>query len=211
MMIFTTLTSSILSTSNQLRSIEAICNGNVNQDMLKDAMTTEQLAELAYDLICQAKLNLAIMNETVEEIEQCQNQNRASDKLVIELQNKLIASNNSQQEKLTDQIKKFSDVVTSVSSVPSQITKSVEKTILSTVKNTEKEKNVIVFGLKESPEKDLYGLVGDLLLTINVKPKFEAERIGRGNERPIELVLENKRRVFDVLSAAKKLKSIEKY
>ena len=122
-----------------------------------------------------------------------------------------MASNNSQQEKLTDQMKKFSDVVTSVSSVPSQITKSVEKTILSTVKNTEKEKNVIVFGLKESPEEDLYGLVGDLLLAINVKPKFEAERIGRGNERPIKIVLENKSRVFDVLSAAKKLKGIEEY
>ena len=70
---------------------------------------------------------------------------------------------------------------------------------------------MIVFGLKESPEEDLYGLVGDLLLAINVKPKFEAERIGRGNERPIKIVLENKSRVFDVLSAAKNLKGMEEY
>ena len=205
-MVFSTLLNRIISTRDKLQSIENSCNGNIDQNILKDVLNSEQLAELACDLISSAKLNLKAMHAAVEEIERCQTDSRASDKQVIDLQNKLLTSNSNQQEKLTNQIKTFSDVVTSV---PTQITKSVKQAVMSTAKKVGTERNVIIFGVEESPGEDLNEIVNELFLAINFKLKFEAARIGNGSKRPVKVVLEDANKAFDVLRAAKNLNDTE--
>ena len=207
-MVFSTLLNRIISTRDKLTSIENSCNGSIDQDILKDALNTEQLAELACDLIYGAKLNLKAMHEAVEEIERCQTDSKESDKHVIDLQNKLLTSNSNQQEKFAEQIKTFSDVVTSV---PTQITKTVKQAVMSTVKKVGTERNVIIFGVEESPEEDLAEIVEELFLAINFKLKFEAARIGIGSKRPVKVMLENANVVSDVLRAAKNLNGTEEY
>ena len=71
------------------------------------------------------------------------------------------------------------------------------------------------FGLSRSLSlqkgEDLTELVDDLLLSINVKPKFEAVRIGYGKKRPVKVTMQNTDAVFEVIKAAKGLKNNEEY
>ena len=178
-----------MSTQSKLQSINAVCNGKVDKEVLKSEFDTDKLAQLLCELMGDAQTNVEAMQEAVHEIEVCQNENRANNKQVIELQKKLINSSSNQEEKFAEQIKTFSDVVSaSVGSVPAKITKTFKQVVQSTVVNRDKEKNIIVFGMEEIDGEDLEHLVSDLLLSINLKPKFTAVRIGAGQNRPIKVV-----------------------
>ena len=142
---------------------------------------------------------------------------------VIQVQDKLLQSQNEQLERLTIAVEEtVQETVQKEIEEYSAVVKKDAGTIKDSLKNVVKDaideedrsKNLIVFGLAEENLEDLNGKVGNLFAEFEEKPSFEATRIGRIEEekvRPVKVTLRNSSTVFRFLGEAKKLKTSAAY
>ena len=81
-----------------------------------------------------------------------------------------------------------SSICTSTTYLPTLTTQVMRKVVQDAAETDQKEKNVVVFGLTETPEEDVRHRVDEVLDAVGEKPQFVAERIGRVREgvtRPV--------------------------
>ena len=89
---------------------------------------------------------------------------------------------------------------------------SVVKTI---VAEEDRSRNLLIFGLPEEKEEKLESQVSEVLETIGIKPKVEAQRIGKkktvDSTRPVKVITSNSLIVDQILRNARNLRQSEKF
>ena len=89
---------------------------------------------------------------------------------------------------------------------------SVVKTI---VAEEDRGRNLLIFGLPEEKEEKLESQVSEVLETIGIKPKVEAQRIGKkktvDSTRPVKVITSNSLIVDQILRNARNLRQSEKF
>ena len=143
----------------------------------------------------------------------------AAKEKVIKVQEELIDCKSSQIEKfqsnvqttLQSEFKSYSQAVkrNSGDSLTVRKIQNVVKHAVEIVTGGEdRQKNVIIFGLEEKDKECLSKKVNSVMLAIDMKPKFSAERFGRDSPcRPVRVNFSDSSVRYDVLRAAKNLKT----
>ena len=171
------------------------------------------------------KLNHALESSKTRELEA---QNR-----VISLQEELLKCKNIQLESIQNtvqdavktsmqsEIKSYSDVLSKpTSSAPVSTLKSVKQAVQQVVREEDRSRSFVVFGLKEEKDEDTSRVVDAVLEFIGEKPRQDSVRIGilpsnsgsqQSRPRPIKVSVSSAAHVFQVLKAAKRLKDSELY
>ena len=151
---------------------------------------------------------------------------------VVNLQRELLAEKEKQLSELRTtvvqsvgetvkaEIKSYSDIVQKscqVSSTPLSPA-SLKSTVRNVFEEEDRSKSVMIFGLPEEKNERLQEKVGDVLLALELTPKFEAYRIGSSHSsenklksRPVKLCLGSAAAAKEVLSHAKLLKGSDMY
>ena len=97
----------------------------------------------------------------------------------------------------------------------SAITEESVKRVVQEVKDDEKRsRSVMLFGVKEKDNESVEKSVGDILSSLNEKPRVEAIRLGvkrEGVTRPIRVIVRSTSIAHQILSKARKLKDNRLY
>ena len=123
------------------------------------------------------------------------------------------------QVSVEKEMKQYSQVLTQNSTgngVSHDVLKSVVKTAL---KEEDRSKNLVVFGLVEEEKEQLEDIVGELLSNLGEKPRMSVNRIGAKSSesrsktvcRPVKVTLTNSNVAHQILLKAKNLKYLPKY
>ena len=112
-------------------------------------------------------------------------------------------------------IQSYSQIVSQTIAQPRNLSKEKLKTaVQEAVREDDRAKNVVVFGLSEEKSEDLDRKIVELFSEIEEKPSFEAARIGMvstDKKRPVKVSLRNCETVNRLLAKAKKLKVTAAY
>ena len=116
------------------------------------------------------------------------------------------------------EIRSYSDAVISADtkSTSKPVMKSIKRAVEEVVQAEDRNKNVIVFGMKEDAKEITGEKVDELLEHLGTKPRHESVRIGvkkdaAENPRPIKVSLASSAHVFQLLRAARSLRHSESY
>ena len=123
------------------------------------------------------------------------------------------------QNSVEKEIKQYSQVLTTKSSGTVVSHGALKSVVKSALKEEDRSKNLVVFGLVEQEKEQLENVVGELLTDLGEKPRVSATRIGvKSNEnwsksvcRPVKLTLPNSSAAHQILLKAKIPKDIPKY
>ena len=196
-------------------------------DSLKEkAGSKADMAAWMIKLVAQLKDNLSMMKTAIDEVESARNDARSNQKAVIELQQKLLNTDKSSEQqvqvlgnlmedKLQSTMKKYSDVLRE--NVPNNaiVLKSIKTAVRQVMKTSDRSKNLVVFGLKESENENLLEKIRDVFEEIDLKPKITAvQRFGKAENdrtRPIRVKFETIESVHDVLKSSKDLRLTNDY
>ena len=111
----------------------------------------------------------------------------------------------------------YSSVVQSLPPPSPVISPEALTTVVKTiVAEEDRSRNFLIFGLPEEKEEEqLEAQVSEVLETIGMKPKVEAQRIGRrktaGSTRPVKVIATNSLVVDQILSNARNLRNSVKF
>ena len=89
---------------------------------------------------------------------------------------------------------------------------SGRKVVQDAAEADERARNVVVFGLTETPEEDIKKNISEILDAVGEKPQFEAERIGRileGVTRPVLVKLRSAAAATGIRRNAGRLKKTD--
>ena len=149
---------------------------------------------------------------------------------IVKLQDKLLENKDEQIKTLESvvektvhstverEIKSYSEAVSKSSTDQGQGPVVTPEHLKLAVKNAMKEedrsRNVIVFGLREDEGEQVEKKVSELFADLGEKPRIQASRIGRKStggtvNRPVKVVLSNSTAAHQILLKAKLLKQIE--
>ena len=152
-----------------------------------------------------------------------------SQKSVIDLQEKLLESSGtnlisvqnavstSVSETVKAELKTYSSVVqgSQGSSAPTISTETIRNVVKTAVREEDRGKNVMVFGLIEERNEDLAARVGEVFECLGTKPTMELSRVGKSDNssgpRPIKVCLSSAVNKALVLRQARKLRDCEKF
>ncbi len=153
-----------------------------------------------------------------------------SQKSVINLQEQLLDSKSVQLQSLQQTVKTSvedtvkAEFITLTYSAAAQknispgpaITPEIMKTVIKTaVREEDRSRNIMIFGLPEQKEETLNDSVAEVFEQLGVKPKMEACRVGRIAEgkvtRPIKVTLSSSSTVNQILFNARTLRNVQKY
>ena len=114
------------------------------------------------------------------------------------------------------EFKSYSSVVQSLPAPSPVISPEALTTVVKTVVAEEdRSRNFLIFGLPEEKEEKLESQVSEVLETIGIKPKVEAQRIGKkktaGSTRPVKVIASNSLVVDQILRNARNLRHSEKF
>ena len=195
-------------------------NEELTVKFLKEKLDKERLANLVLESMKRTQNCMALLRKASSEVESNQKEAKAAGNEVIKLQGELLECKTEQinqfqslvDTKLKDTIKtemrSYSEVVKK--NVGESLTiRNIKTAVKDIVKSssTEREKNLIVFGVPEESGENLTDKVSNIFETIQVKPRFVAERFGKATEkRPIRVTVDKLETTFEVLKSAKNLK-----
>ena len=108
---------------------------------------------------------------------------------------------------LKNELKSYSEAVkkTTVESITLKKIKTAVKGIVE-----DRSKNLMIFGLEEAADEDIHSTVKEVFMSIEEKPFFKAERIGKQSSvisRPVKVVLDSSNTLTDLLRKSKELKT----
>ena len=123
------------------------------------------------------------------------------------------------QTSVEKEMKQYSQVLTTKSSGSGVSHGALKSVVKSALKEEDRSRNLVVFGLVEEEKELLENVVGELLSDLGEKPRVSASRIGvKSNEsltksvcRPVKLTLSNSSVAHQILLKAKTLKDTPKY
>lgn len=147
---------------------------------------------------------------------------------VIELQQNLLEKRSADLEAVTSAVttsvkesvktecRGYAEAVKKTSYNPVFSPETLTKVVKEVVKEEDRSRNVIVFGLDEDKDENLSEKIGGLLGTIGQKPRTEVCRIGKSSAerifpRPVKVTLSSSNSVKQVLQSAKELKTCPRY
>ena len=146
---------------------------------------------------------------------------------IIRLQDKLLENKDDQikilessvektvQNTVEREIKSYSEAVSkSGSEGPIVTPEKLKLAVKSAIKEEDRSRNVIVFGLREEASEQVENQVSELFSELGEKPRIQASRIGKESTdstsiRPVKVVLPNSTAAHQVLQKAKFLKRIK--
>ena len=146
---------------------------------------------------------------------------------IIRLQDKLLENKDDQikilessvektvQNTVEREIKSYSEAVSkSGSEGPIVTPEKLKLAVKSAIKEEDRSRNVIVFGLREEASEQVENQVSELFSELGEKPRIQANRIGKESTdstsiRPVKVVLPNSTAAHQVLQKAKFLKRIK--
>ena len=151
-----------------------------------------------------------------------------SQKTVIELQDKLIQKNDENfqsvqkvvettvKDTVQSEILTYSAVVEKSTNQNQVInSETLKEVVQSTVREEDRSRSVMVFGLPEQTGEDLVSSVSNVFEHLGVKPKMEVCRIGKTvkdkTTRPVKVTLTSRSTANQILSCARTLRKVEKY
>ena len=92
------------------------------------------------------------------------------------------------------EIKSYSQAVVSSSPKASLTPETLKKTVKDVVEESDRSRNIMVFGLVEEKEEDIFSKVRDVFEELGEKPRLEACRVGAeatGKVRAVKVTLGN--------------------
>ena len=146
---------------------------------------------------------------------------------IVKLQDKLLENKDEQIKTLESavektvhntverEIKSYSEVVSKSSTEGPVVTpEHLKLAVKNAMKEEDRSRNVIVFGLREEEGEQVDKKVSELFADLGEKPRIQASRIGRKTagstvNRPVKVVLSNSTAAHQILLKAKLLKQIE--
>ena len=90
--------------------------------------------------------------------------------------------------------------------------KTLRTVVKSVVREEDRTRNVIMFGLEEKKNEDVGALVHEVMEEIGLKPTLEVSRIGKiGSNRPVKVKFSTPTTALQILGQAKRLKDSAKF
>jgi hypothetical protein len=182
------------------------------------------LSNLMYNMYYQLNSVVGETLNAMKDVEELKSFLIRSQESVIKLQRELLEAKANQlesvqttvksavQDTVQAEIKLYSQAVLKASPNTTITEESLKKVVQKAVSEEDRSRNVLIFGLKETDEEKLSDKVDELFEQIEVKPNFEAVRIGRKSAdktRPVKILLSNSNTVHQILSKSKNLKLSE--
>ena len=182
------------------------------------------LSNLMYNMYNQLNSVVGETLNAMKDVEELKSFLIRSQESVIKLQRELLEAKANQlesvqttvksavQDTVQAEIKSYSQAVLKASPNTTITEESLKKVVQKAVSEEDRSRNVLIFGLKETDEEKLSDKVDELFEQIEVKPHFEAVRIGRKSAdktRPVKILLSNSNTVHQILSKSKNLKLSE--
>ena len=181
--------------------------------------------EEATEIICQQREFLCNMKEMVELLK---TEALGDKRNVIKLQTELLECKDKQlqslqtavettvQASVQKEIQTYSSVVAKSSSSSATVCtqQSLKNAVKTAIKEDDRSRNVMVFGLPEEEGEQLDEKVGELFSELGEKPRVAASRVGRSPDgraagRPVKVALSSATSVQQILLKARRLKLIE--
>lgn len=191
--------------------------------------TKEDMANLVFDLVKQFQKCVQLLSKASAEVELSQREAKSAADEIISLQRDLLECktlqiedfqvmvNDKLEKTLKTELKTYSEAVSKNTHGESLTIRNIKTVVKNAVKNaassSEREKNLIVFGLEDdSNDEPLHYKVEEMLSALNQKSRFEAIRIGSTvGKRPVKVSFDRSETVYDIMKVAKNLKTDEKY
>lgn len=182
------------------------------------------LSNLMYNMYYQLNSVVGETLNAMKDVEELKSFLIRSQESVIKLQRELLEAKANQlesvqttvksavQDTVQAEIKSYSQAVLKASPNSTITEENLKKVVQKAVSEEDRSRNVLIFGLKETDEEKLSDKVDELFEQIEVKPHFEAVRIGRKSAdktRPVKILLSNSNTVHQILSKSKNLKLSE--
>ena len=191
----------------------------------------EQLAEWLQEAvkIVQQQSNMILKFETTVEqmkIELIADQAKliiAQDKLLQHQQDQLFelksAVKSTVQDTVQEEIKSYSEAVGSQNSKIEaiQVEESVKLAVRSAIREDDRSKNVMIFGLAETENEQISNKVADLLNELGENTRVSASRVGvkksgsTPGHRPVKCTLTSTTAVHQILLKSRQLKLLDNY
>ena len=112
------------------------------------------------------------------------------------------------QTTLKNELKSYSEAVKK-STAESITLKKIKTAVKDIVED--RSKNLMIFGLEEAADEDIHSTVKEVFMSIEEKPFFKAERIGKQHSsvisRPVKVVLDSSNTLTNLLRKSKELKT----
>lgn len=119
------------------------------------------------------------------------------------------------QNTVQEEIKSYSSVVAENTQTTAFTPESLKRAFQDVVKEEDRSKNLMVFGLKEEQkEEDTSVKISDLFQQLGEKPRVEAVRVGKkteGKSRPVKVTLSTSTLAHHILMKASKLRRVEQH
>ena len=192
----------------------AVQNKSVLSDWLEDACDV-------------MKRQSGMMSKMQEMIELLKTEALADKAAVIRLQSEVIRSKEEQlkslraavqttvQDTVQTEMRTYGDVLKSSTSPAAISPATFKKVMKDIIKDEDRSKNLMVFGLTEEDGEQLNEKICDVFVEIGEKPQLAAVRIGRRPEggtgcRPVKVTLTSSTAVQQILTRARLLKQQER-
>ena len=183
--------------------------------MSKSSCTKDKMAKWIHEIAKSFKFAndlLKVANSTIVKLQGAAIRDKDT---IIKLQEKVITNKTDQLETVTSavqsEMKSYCDIVKRSCSESVVTQEKLKKAVKTVVKEEDKGKNIMVFGLHDEKEEDLSAKIDELMVSIGQKPCIQdSVRLGTISEgsgnRPIKVVLRSSDSVQMVLSQARILK-----
>ena len=90
--------------------------------------------------------------------------------------------------------------------------KTLRTVVKSVVREEDRTRNVIMFGLEETENEDIVACVKDVFMDMDMKPNVQVSRIGKaGSKRPVKVAFSSPSTALQALRQAKQLKDSSKF
>ncbi len=179
-------------------------------------------------IMCEQRDMMEKMKETIE---QMKTEALADKAAIIRLQADLLESKDEQlkslqsavqstvQTTVQQEIKTYSAAVHASSTTPVFSPDSLKKVVKSAIKEEDRSRNVLVFGLAEEEGEKIEDKISDLFSELGEKPRVAASRLGKtgprsstpNKPRPVKVSLSSTTAVQQILSKTGKLKKVEMF
>ena len=215
-----------------LRNFRTVLKCKSHQEVTLEKLTKQQgitkeiLAKILLEGYQTAYSHRDTFESTRVGVERLKSELIAAQRSVVRLQQQLLDFQEKLLQTQTEQLQGMSTVVdtavdkgirsysqvlsrTIKDSVPVLSEKTLKKVVQEAVTDDDRSRNVVVFGLADDASEDLDGKISGLFDDIEVKPSFEAVRIGEQSEdtnRPVKIRLRNSETVHRILQKAKNLR-----
>ena len=183
--------------------------------------TKKVMSKLLYSVYKETKIFVREAVKMKEDVEELKSSLIRSQNSVIKLQSELLEGKSKQlesvqttvksavQETVQAEIRSYSKAVSKDPPETALTEQGLKKAVQSAVSKEDRSKNFVVFGLMETDDEKLSDKVDELFEQIEVKPRYEAVRIGRRSAdktRPIKISVTNSNNVHEILLKSKNLR-----